>query len=151
IEEDCHEKGYLQLTSHVSDPLPAMVGLAVLEVVVRERLAERATELGARLEAGLCDLQQRYEVIGDVRGRGLLLGVELVKDRQSREPATEFGLAVMRRCLELGLSMNVGSSSSHGSIWRIAPPLTVSEEEIDEGLSILDQGIRDCLESATGP
>ncbi len=151
IEEDCHEKGYLQLTSHVSDPLPAMVGLAVLEVVVRERLAERATELGARLEAGLRDLQQRYEVIGDVRGRGLLLGVELVKDRQSREPATEFGLAVMRRCLELGLSMNVGSSSSHGSIWRIAPPLTVSEEEIDEGLSILDQGIRDCLESATGP
>ncbi len=147
IEEDCYEKGYLQLTSHVSDPLPAMVGLAVLEVVLRERLAERAFALGARLEAGLLELKQRYEVIGDVRGRGLLLGVELVKDRRSREPATELGAAIMRRCLELGLSMNVDSSPSHGSIWRIAPPLTVSEAEIDEGLSILDRGIRDCLEA----
>ena len=88
IEEHCYERGFVHVTSHVSDPLPAAVGLAVLEVLRRERLAERALVLGARLEAGLRDLQQRYEVIGDVRGRGLLWGVELVTDRQSRTPAS---------------------------------------------------------------
>ena len=88
IEETCYERGFVHVTSHVSDPLPAAVGLAVLEVLRRERLAERALALGARLEAGLRDLHQRYEVIGDVRGRGLLWGVELVRDRQSRRPAS---------------------------------------------------------------
>jgi 2,2-dialkylglycine decarboxylase (pyruvate) len=146
IEADCHDKGYLQLTSHVADPLPALVGLAVLEVVLRERLAERAAERGARLEAGLRELQQRYEVIGEVRGRGLLLGVELVEDRHSRKPAHELGLAITRRCMELGLSMNIGISPQRGSIWRLAPPLTVSEAEIDEGLTILDRAIQGCLD-----
>ena len=88
IEETCYERGFVHVTSHVSDPLPAAVGLAVLEVLRREHLAERALALGARLEAGLRDLHQRYEVIGDVRGRGLLWGVELVRDRQSRQPAS---------------------------------------------------------------
>lgn len=151
IETDCHDKGYLQLTSHVADPLPALVGLAVLEVVVRDRLAERAARLGARLKAGLKELQQRYEVIGDLRGRGLLLGVELVEDRHSRKPANELGLAITRRCLDLGLSMNIGISAVRGSIWRLAPPLTVHEAEIDEGLAILDQAIRECLESRARP
>ena len=146
IEADCHDKGYLQLTSHVADPLPALVGLAVLEVVLRDRLAERAAERGARLKKGLRELQQRYEVIGDVRGRGLLLGVELVEDRHGRKPAHELGLAITRRCLELGLSMNIGISPARGSIWRLAPPLTVSEAEIDEGLTILDQAIRESLD-----
>jgi 2,2-dialkylglycine decarboxylase (pyruvate) len=145
IEADCHSKGYLQLTSHVADPLPAMVGLAVLEVVVRERLAERAAAMGARLEAGLMDLKQRYEIIGDVRGRGLLRGVEMVKDRESREPANELGLAITRRCMELGLSMNIGITPNQGAIWRIAPPLTIGEEDIDLALSILDQAIRESL------
>ena len=145
IEADCHGKGYLQLTSHVADPLPAMVGLAVLEVVVRERLAERAAAMGARLEVGLMDLKQRYEIIGDVRGRGLLRGVEIVKGRESREPANDLGLAITRRCMELGLSMNIGIIPNQGAIWRIAPPLTIGEEDIDLALSILDQAIRESL------
>jgi 2,2-dialkylglycine decarboxylase (pyruvate) len=146
IEADCHDKGYLQLTSHVADPLPAMVGLAVLEVVLRDKLAERAATLGARLMAGLIELQQRYEVIGDLRGRGLLLGVELVEDRHSRKPAHELGLAITRRCMDLGLSMNIGISPARGSVWRLAPPLTVSEAEIDDGLTILDRAIRESLD-----
>ena len=85
------KSGFLHVTSHVSDPLPAAVGLAVLDVLEEERLAERALEMGAHLKAGLRDLQQRYEVIGDVRGRGLLWGVELVNDRHSREPDPELG------------------------------------------------------------
>jgi 2,2-dialkylglycine decarboxylase (pyruvate) len=145
IEEACYECGFVHVTSHVSDPLPAAVGLAVLEVLRREGLAERALELGRRLETGLCDLHQRYEVIGDVRGRGLLWGVELVTDRQTRRPYPELGGRITRRCLELGLSMNIVSLPGLASVWRIAPPLTSNEDQIDEGLSILDQAIRECL------
>ncbi len=71
IEAECHAKGFLHVTSHESDPLPAAVGLAVLEVLAREQLAARAARLGQHLKDGLDELRQRYEVIGDVRGRGL--------------------------------------------------------------------------------
>lgn len=145
IEETCYERGFVHVTSHVSDPLPAAVGLAVLEVLRRERLAERAVELGRRLEGGLRDLQQRYEVIGDVRGRGLLWGVELVTDRQSRRPNGALGARITERCMALGLSMNIVSLPGLASVWRIAPPLTATDAQIDEGLTILDQAIRECV------
>lgn len=145
IEEEGHAKGFLFYTSHVSDPLPARVGLAVLAVLARENLAERAREMGTYLKDGLLNLKQRYEVIGDVRGRGLLLGVELVKDRHSRTPDAALGARITRRCLELGLSMNIVSLPSMGAVWRIAPPLTVAKDEVDLGLSILDQAIGDCV------
>ena len=145
IEEEGHAKGFLFYTSHVSDPLPARVGLAVLAVLARENLAERAREMGTYLKDGLLNLKQRYEVIGDVRGRGLLLGVELVKDRHSRTPDAALGARITRRCLELGLSMNIVSLPSMGAVWRIAPPLTVTKDEVDLGLSILDQAIGDCV------
>ena len=147
IERICHERHFVHVTSHVADPLPASVGLAVLEVLVRDRLAERAVLMGKRLEAGLRALADRYEVIGDVRGRGLLWGVELVRDRVSREPHPELGARITRRCLELGLSMNIVSLPRLASVWRIAPPLTVSDAELDEGLGILDRAIRESLAS----
>lgn len=145
IEADCVAKGFVYYTSHVSDPMPAEVGLAVLRVLAREQLNGRSREMGEYLKAGLLALQQRYEVIGDVRGRGLLLGVELVKDRKSRTPHPELGAKITRRCLELGLSMNIANLPGMGSIWRIAPPLTVQPAELDQGLAILDQAIRESL------
>lgn len=141
IEAECHDKGFVFYTSHVSDPLPAEVGLAVLRVLTTENLAQRSQEMGSYLKEGLLELQQQYEAIGDVRGKGLLLGVELVKDRDSRSPHPELGAAVTRRCMELGLSMNIATLPGMGSVWRIAPPLTVTKEEIDKGLSILDQAL----------
>jgi 2,2-dialkylglycine decarboxylase (pyruvate) len=145
IEADCYEKGFIYYTSHVSDPMPAEVGLAVLRVLTHQNLVEQAATRGAYLKAGLLKFKDRYEVIGDVRGRGLLLGVELVKDRDRREPDPETGAAITRRCLELGLSMNITALPGMGSVWRIAPPLTVSQAELDEGLAILEQAIRDYI------
>ena len=143
IEETCYQKGFLHLTSHQSDPLPAAVGQAVLEVLVREKLAERASRMGEILKSGLEEIKDRYVQVGDVRGRGLFWGVEIVKDRETREPDNELGAAVTRRCLELGLSMNIVNFPGLSSVWRIAPPLTVSSEEIDSALTIMDQAIRE--------
>jgi 2,2-dialkylglycine decarboxylase (pyruvate) len=150
VEAQAHEKGFLFYTTHVSDPLPAAVGLAVLDVVARDRLAERAVAAGARLRDGLLELKLRHECIGDVRGRGLLLGVEIVADRASRKPAPELGSAISRRCFELGLSMNIVQLPSMGGVFRIAPPLTVSEEELDLGLELLDQALGDATRELLG-
>jgi 2,2-dialkylglycine decarboxylase (pyruvate) len=145
IEEKCHERGFLFYTTHVSDPLPAAVGLKVLDIVRRDGLIQRAQNAGARLEAGLRALQQRFDCIGDVRGRGLLLGVEIVADRQSKTPAPELGAALTRRCMELGLSMNVVQLPGMGGVFRIAPPLTVSDAEIDLGLELLARAFTQVL------
>jgi 2,2-dialkylglycine decarboxylase (pyruvate) len=141
IEQAAHERGYLFYTTHVSDPLPAAVGLAVLDVVAEEGLVERASHLGGRLFEGLSSLAQRYECVGDVRGRGLFLGLEIVQDRATREPDHELGAAIAREAFQRGLNMNIVKLPGMGGVFRIAPPLTISEDEIDLGLSILSDAI----------
>ena len=141
VEEVCHQRGFAFYTSHVSDPLPATVGLAVLETIAHEHLLERSRDMGAYLAAGLRQLQDRHEEIGDVRGMGLLRGIELVKDRETRAPHHELGAMTTRRCLELGLSMNIRRRPERGSVWRIAPPLTVLPADIDLAMTIFDQAL----------
>ena len=143
IEQDCHDKGFLFYTTHAADPLPAAVGRKVVEIVIRDRLAERARDLGGYLKDQLCDLQQRHPIIGDVRGRGLLLGVELVSDRRTKTPALEAGMAISQRCLELGACLNIGRRSM-ASVFRIAPPLTATRDEIDRAVAIFDQALSEC-------
>jgi 2,2-dialkylglycine decarboxylase (pyruvate) len=141
VEETCHRRGFAFYTSHVSDPLPATVGLAVLETVAQENLLARSREMGDYLAARLEELKARHEEIGDVRGMGLLRGIELVKDRESREPWHELGALTTERCLALGLSMNIRRRPERGSVWRIAPPLTVAREDIDLAMTIFDRAL----------
>ncbi|WNJ88356.1 aspartate aminotransferase family protein [Bosea sp. 685] len=141
IEEKAHERGFLFYTTHVSDPLPAAVGVTVLDVVERDGLVEQAIARGQRLRNGLLSLQQRFECVGDVRGRGLLLGLEIVTDRQSKAPGFELGAKVMEEAMRRGLSMNIVKLPGMGGVFRIAPPLTVSEAEIDRGLAIMSDAI----------
>ncbi|MCM4077337.1 aspartate aminotransferase family protein [Paractinoplanes hotanensis] len=143
IEQTAHERGFLFFTTHVSDPLVAAVGNTVLDVLEADKLDHRAAELGTHLADGLRELRTRHAVIGDVRGRGLLVGLELVLDQQTKQPADELGAAVTRRCLELGLHMNVVQLPGMGGVFRIAPALTSSADELDLGLGILDQAIGD--------
>jgi 2,2-dialkylglycine decarboxylase (pyruvate) len=146
IEQRAHERGFTFYTSHVSDPLPATVGLAVLATIQKENLIERAKTTGAYLREQLLEMQRRHEVIGDVRGEGLLLGVELVKDRESRAAHHELGALTTTRCFELGLSMNIRRRPERGSVWRIAPPLTTSHAEIDRAVAILDSALTSSLD-----
>lgn len=141
IEEAAHERGFLFYTTHVSDPLPAAVGVTVLDVVRDDNLVERARHLGARLHAGLSALKERHECVGDVRGRGLFLGVEIIRDEASRAPDHELGARIAREAFRRGLNMNIVKLPGMGGVFRIAPPLTISEEEIDLGLRIIGEAI----------
>ncbi len=137
LAERARENGFSHYTSHASDPLMAMVGLAVVDVIERDGLVERAADMGEYLKDRLLELKGRHRAIGDVRGRGLLLGVEIVADRESREPGHALIGPITERCFELGLNVNrVGGPHS---VWRIAPPLTVSREEIDRAVDVMDR------------
>ncbi len=139
IGDQCATRGFLFYTTHVNDPLPAAVGLKVLEIVERDGLAARAATLGARLKKGLIELQSRYPCIGDVRGRGLLLGLEFIDERGGKKrSAATLSDAVTDHALSLGLCANIVRAGSSGGVMRIAPPLTVSEAEIDLGLELLN-------------
>ena len=143
VEESCFERGFVHVTSHVNDPLPAAAALAVLEVVRDERLPERSAVAGERLRGHLLELQDRHECVGDVRGCGLLCGMELVKDRDSRQPAEALGVAVTEESQRRGLSMNLvrGGTGGATNCLRMAPPLTISDEEVDLAAEILDSAL----------
>ena len=141
IEAVCHDRGFLFFTTHVSDPLAASVALTVLNVIQRDDLVGRARLLGDQLAERLRDLQEKYDVVGDVRGQGLLRGIELVTDKTTKAPADRLGQAVTTACLERGLHMNIVQLPGMGGIFRIAPPLTITEHELHEGLDILDAAL----------
>ena len=141
IEQTAFERGFLFYTTHVSDPLPAAIGVTVLDVVERDGLVGQAAKRGKRLKDGLLSLQQRFECVGDVRGRGLLLGLEVVADRRTKAPGFELGARVMEEAMRRGLSMNIVKLPGMGGVFRIAPPLTVSDAEIDRGLEIMSDSI----------
>jgi 2,2-dialkylglycine decarboxylase (pyruvate) len=147
ISRAADDRGFLFYTTHVNDPLPAMVGLKVIEVVQRDELAPRAAELGDRLRRGLLSLKQRYPCIGDVRGRGLLLGLEFeALDRDEKHAARVFSDAVTDNALKLGLSANIVRTGASDGVMRIAPPLTATEAEIDLGLELLDAAIETTID-----
>jgi 2,2-dialkylglycine decarboxylase (pyruvate) len=148
IEELCHQRGFLFLTTHVSDPLAASVALTVLDVIGRDRLVARAEMLGRQLHERLLDLHDRYDVVGDIRGRGLLRGLELVTDKATKSPADQLGAAVTQECLDRGLHLNIVQLPGMGGIFRIAPPLTISESDLHAGVDILDASLKAVLTSS---
>jgi 2,2-dialkylglycine decarboxylase (pyruvate) len=143
IEAICHERGFVHVTSHVSDPMPAAAALAVLEVVREDGLPTRAARAGERLRGHLDELAARHDVVGDVRGMGLLYGLELVEDRESRRPAEAMGMALTEECERRGLSVNLvrGGTGGAANCLRMAPPLTISDDEIDLAAEILDTSL----------
>lgn len=137
-----HEKGFLFCTTHVNDPLPAAVGLKVLDIVIRDQLVEKARALGQRLHVGLRVLQNQYGCIGDIRGRGLLAGIEIVGNRTTKEPAPALGKALAQRMRDFGLSTNLTAMSATARVFRIAPPLTITNEELELGLKLMEEAFR---------
>jgi alanine-glyoxylate transaminase/(R)-3-amino-2-methylpropionate-pyruvate transaminase len=123
------------------NPVACAQGMAVLEVIEREKLQENSQTIGNRLLAGLNQLKEKYKLIGDVRGKGLLLGIELVKDQQSKEPAKEECAQILETCKEMGLLL--GKGGLWGQTIRFSPPMCVNEQDADFLLDALDRAFSD--------
>ncbi|CAB3639547.1 aspartate aminotransferase family protein [Achromobacter pestifer] len=119
------------------NPVSAAAGLAVLRAVQGERLMENAEQVGAYLQDGLRGLAARHDIIGDVRGAGLFIGVELVRDRRSREPATEEAARIVNGLRDR--QVLTGSAGEHANTLKIRPPLPFSKADADRLLAALDE------------
>jgi len=122
-------------SSYGGNPLAAAAGLAAVEVILNEKLVDNSARVGAQMLSALQELQEKYSFIGDVRGRGLMIGIELVGDRTTKEPLDKaVTRALFHEALERGL---ITMSYSH--VIRINPPLVITEDEAMCGIDILDQ------------
>lgn len=129
----------LHLNTFGGNPVAAAAALGVLEVIDEEGLQENARVVGRRLKAGLEKLAPSHPVVGDVRGMGLMLGVELVKDRASKEPAREITADVMEAAKEMGLL--VGRGGLDANVLRIKPPMCISGDDVEFALEVLDRAL----------
>lgn len=137
-----HSAAFSFQTVH-GNPISAAVALAVLNTIECERLVENAAEVGRHLMELLELLKQKHQIVGDVRGRGLAVGVELVTDRASKAPAKIETALTVHRAFELGLVLYyVGVNSN---VLEFTPPLTLTKEEVNAGVAILDQALADVM------
>ena len=119
------------------NPLSCAAAVAVIDIIQESNYLERATKLGNELKKKLQDLQEDHKIIGEVRGQGMMLGIELVKDRNTKEPAVQEMLQVMEFCREKGLL--IGKGGLDNNVVRLQPPLELTSAQIDEACAILDE------------
>lgn len=127
------------LSTFGGNPVSCAAALATIEVLEEEGLAKRANELGTWLIDRLRGFAERHPIIGEVRGLGLMIGLELVRDRNSKEPAAEEAAEIRRYCREHGILIGVGGQFAN--VVRIQPPLIVSQEQLDQAQSVLDDAL----------
>lgn len=132
--------------THEKNPVTCRAALTTLEIIEDEGLVENARRQGQRALLRLQEMQRRYPLIGDARGRGLLLGVELVRDREYKTPANGAAEAVLYRALTQGLSFKI----SLGNVLTLTPPLTITTAEMDAALDILENCVA-AVERETAP
>jgi 4-aminobutyrate aminotransferase/(S)-3-amino-2-methylpropionate transaminase len=121
------------------NPVACRAGLAVFEILQEDGLLNTAQQLGAKVRARFDDLKERFPIIGDVRGLGPMLALELVEDRKTKVPATAKTKALAARCIENGLL--VLSCGNYGNVIRTLMPLVITEEQLERGLAILEEGL----------
>jgi len=121
------------------NPLAAVAALEVIGTIERDGLLDRAERVGGTLLAGLRDLQERYDVVGDVRGLGAMVAMELVDDRETKRPAQGAAGRVIEECYKQGLiALKAGT---YDNVIRLLPPLTIGEDLVEEGLGLLEKAV----------
>jgi 4-aminobutyrate aminotransferase-like enzyme len=120
-------------------PVSLAAGIAALEVLEKDGLLQACADMGKYATDGLHAMQPRHRLIGDIRGPGLLIGVELVRDQLTREPATTETLEVYRDAMDLGVIFGTTRYAGLGNVLKIKPPFTITREQLDRVLDVLDQ------------
>jgi 4-aminobutyrate aminotransferase / (S)-3-amino-2-methylpropionate transaminase / 5-aminovalerate transaminase len=121
------------------NPVACAAGLAVMEVFEEEDLLDRAKTLGTRLKGQLDQFKEEYEIVGDVRGLGPMMAMELVKNRESKTPATEKAKTLVKYCYDHGLL--ILACGTYGNVIRLLMPLVIGEEQLSKGLEIINDGL----------
>ncbi len=143
IAERAIANGFDQGATHMGDSFQCAVALANIEVIVRENLLEKSTRMGALLKKGLEELQTKFEVIGDVRGKGLFLGLEIIESRASRRPDSDCTLKLVTECEDRGLLLGGGipTGGLGTNTVRLCPPLVITEEQVTDAINILEDSL----------
>jgi 4-aminobutyrate aminotransferase-like enzyme len=123
-----------------SNPVMCSAALATLDYIVENRLWENAAKVGREMFDRLKEIERSNSVVGEVRGKGLMLGIEIVKTKTSRAPAVEECRKIRRMCAENGLIVGVGGFWSN--VIRVQPPLTINEKQVEEGVEILERVLK---------
>jgi len=125
--------------TYSGNPVSCRAALAVLEILFRDNLIEQSIKLGETLLERFTAMQEKYEIIGEVRGKGPMLAMELVEDRESKQPATDKAKALVSSCFEKGLVLL--SCGNFGNVIRTLMPLVITEEQLEKGLGILEESL----------
>ena len=123
------------------NPVSCQAALAVLEILLEDGLLERSESIGQKIGQRFRSLQENYEIIGEVRGRGPMMGLELVRDRETKEPATDEAKELVRRCFEKGLI--VLSCGNYGNVIRTLMPFVITDEQLEKGCAILEESLNE--------
>jgi len=131
----------VHFNTYGGNPVSMAIARAVLKSIDEDKTQENCLVLGKKLKDGLLKLQEKYEMVGDVRGRGLMLGMELVKDRTSKTPATQETNQVFERVKDMGLL--VGKGGFYGNVFRIKPPMCMNSQDVDFVLEVFDIALKE--------
>jgi len=142
IADKVQSQGYSHLASHQLDPLSGATLSALIDIVKEERLVENATEVGTFFKARLKELQAKHSIIADVRGEGLMLGMEIVEDVASRRSAAELTLTIVALCKQKGVHLTY---TYFEPVLRIIPPLIITRKEVDFAISVLDEALTETM------
>jgi 4-aminobutyrate aminotransferase/(S)-3-amino-2-methylpropionate transaminase len=123
------------------NPIACRAALAVLEILLGDGLLDRAVQLGEKVRGRMDALQRKYELVGDVRGKGPMLAMELVRDREKKTPAADETKRLVKLCYDKGLVLV--SCGSHGNVVRTLMPLVITDEQLDRGFQILDSALQE--------
>lgn len=126
----------LTISTFGSNPISTTAAKAVIDLIEEQNLARNAADTGAYLRSSLEELQRKHPIIGEVRGMGLMQGIELVKDRRSKTPATEQTLRIMEAARDNRIL--IGRGGLYGNVLRISPPLNIQKSDVDEFIRRLD-------------
>jgi 4-aminobutyrate aminotransferase-like enzyme len=147
IRSDLLDEKFIKSQWHMftygGSPISIAAGIAVIDTITKEKLWKRAEELGKYLKQRLLELMERHKIIGDIRGAGLFLGVELVKDSKTKKPAIEEAERVQAKCLEKGLFLGVNLYPGWGNTLKIKPPVIITKEQIDKAVEILEESLKE--------
>jgi 2,2-dialkylglycine decarboxylase (pyruvate) len=141
IAERAVGNGFFATRSHATDPILCAAGAESLDIVIEEDMPGRAARIEQRIKAAFAEMAEEFELIGDIRGRGVLIGIELVTDRAAKTPANAEAREIARLCQENGLIFQLRGVGDLLNVIRLVPPMTTSDAEIDRALSIIRDAI----------